>query len=211
MRAINKGQEPSSLTQHRKSSNADYENYVSKDELRRQLVKEQRGLCCYCMSRIYAENGSARIEHWHPQSQFPDESLDYQNLLAACNRNAGERSEKPHCDRSKGNTPISKNPANPHHRVEDLIHFKSNGTIHSDNTTFDKEISDVLNLNLAFLIANRKAALDGFIAALPKLGTLTPTELDRRLKQWNGENHNHVLEPYCQVVIYWLRKRIARL
>lgn len=52
MRNIRKGSEPASLTRHRCNTNSDYDNYPEKDELRESLVKEQRGICCYCMQRI---------------------------------------------------------------------------------------------------------------------------------------------------------------
>jgi len=55
VRAITKRQEPASLTAYRKTPDSDYGGYPVKDELRRSLVTEQRGLCCYCMSRIRPE------------------------------------------------------------------------------------------------------------------------------------------------------------
>ncbi len=53
MRTILKGREPASLTEHRATPGADYDGYRDKDTLRAHLVAEQRGLCCYCLSRIY--------------------------------------------------------------------------------------------------------------------------------------------------------------
>ncbi len=52
MRAITKNNEPTSLARHRCAAHADYDNYTDKDGLRQSLVTEQRGLCCYCLSRI---------------------------------------------------------------------------------------------------------------------------------------------------------------
>ena len=43
MRAITKGQEPPSLTAHRRASHGDYGNYRDKDTLRETLAFEQRG------------------------------------------------------------------------------------------------------------------------------------------------------------------------
>lgn len=34
--------------------------------------------------------------------------------------------------------------------------------------------------------------------------------LTKWLKHWNGDNHQGELEPYCQVVVYWLRKKLYR-
>lgn len=84
MRDITKEIEPRSLTEHRAGEHCDYDNYQGKDELRQALVREQRGLCCYCMGRIRADTASMKIEHWGSQARFPGDQLHYQNLLGAC-------------------------------------------------------------------------------------------------------------------------------
>ena len=84
MRTITKGDEPASLVKHRATAHADYENYPDKDTLRSHLVREQRGLCCYCLSRIRPTADTMKIEHWHSQDEFSSEQLDYSNLLGAC-------------------------------------------------------------------------------------------------------------------------------
>ena len=48
MRSISKGQEPRSLTEHKKQVGAIYDN-ANKDDIRTALVREQHALCCYCM------------------------------------------------------------------------------------------------------------------------------------------------------------------
>jgi hypothetical protein len=73
MRTILKGTEPASLTRHRATPGSDYENYRDKDILRVHLVREQRGLCSYCLSRIRAGAGQMKIEHWHCQENYRDE------------------------------------------------------------------------------------------------------------------------------------------
>ena len=211
MRNIIKGTEPASLAQHRCSQHADYDNYPDKATLRTSLVSEQRGLCCYCLSRIPSQNDAMKIEHWHSQTQFPAEQLDYPNLLGACLGNEGQPRKRQHCDTRKGDDPLSKSPANQSHRIESLIRFTADGTIEADDPTLNREINDVLNLNLPFLKNNRKAAIEGFKAALDKRGTLQRPTLERLLRDWNGESHSNELRPFCQVVVYWLRKRLARL
>ncbi len=71
MKTISKGREPASLTEHRAGEYCGYDNYAAKDELRAALVKEQRGLCCYCMGRISASSTRMKIEHWRCQSLHP--------------------------------------------------------------------------------------------------------------------------------------------
>ena len=84
MRNIVKTAEPASLAQHRHTPYADYDNYDDKDTLREHLVSDQRGLCCYCMSRIRPDADHMKIEHWRSQKEYPDKQLDYGNMLASC-------------------------------------------------------------------------------------------------------------------------------
>lgn len=65
---INKNEEPKSLTEYRNQPGAvwDGENFTPiKDQIRLSLLREQRFLCCYCMSRI--DEDTMKIEHWHSQ------------------------------------------------------------------------------------------------------------------------------------------------
>jgi uncharacterized protein (TIGR02646 family) len=210
MRAIVKRHEPASLTEHRASAGADYENYRNKDELRACLVREQRGICCYCLSRIRSEYEATKIEHWHCQTRYPAEQLDYSNLLGACMGNEGKFRKDQHCDTRKGDRDLSRSPANPMHHVEDVIRFIGDGTIFSTDPVFDGEINDVLNLNLPFLRNNRKKALAAFQEVLGKHGQVSRNVLERWLSEWNGESGSGELQPFCQVVVYYLRKKLSR-
>ena len=211
MRTIHKGREPVSLAQHRAAPHADYDNYADKETLRIALVTEQRGLCCYCLSRIRPEISAMKIEHWRSRDTFPAEQLEYQNLLGSCPGGQGQPSHRQHCDTKKGNARFSRNPANPAHGVERFIRYEGDGRIASSDLAFDVELNEVLNLNAAFLKNNRKAVLDGFKGALAKRGNLPRITLERWLRDWNGESHARELRPFCQVVVYWLQKRLTRV
>ena len=84
MRTITKGEEPRSLVEHRANDHSGYANYADKDGLRAALVRDQRGLCCYCMTRVAATGAGMKIEHWRCQSRNDHLELTYSNLLAAC-------------------------------------------------------------------------------------------------------------------------------
>jgi uncharacterized protein (TIGR02646 family) len=211
MRTIAKGPEPHSLTEYRLTPGASYAGYPDKDGLRRSLVTEQRGLCCYCLRRIRPQYDTMKIEHWHSQApgRYPAEQLNYSNLLGACLGNEGQPWDHQHCDTRKGARDFSRNPANPMPRVEDLIRFEGDGRIVSDNLAFSAELNDVLNLNEAFLRNSRKAVLDAFTAELGKR-RLPRAVLLKRAREWNGETDAGELREFCQVVVYWLQKRLAR-
>ena len=213
MRAITKGREPNSLIAHRKTSDSNYENYKKKDDLRRALVVEQRGLCCYCMGRIRPELDSMKIEHWKCQSDNKDEQLTYQNLLGACLGGDGQSAEKQHCDTKKGKSDLTFNPANPNHRIETRIRYELDGSIHSDDTDFDGEINDVLNLNLPLLKNNRKGALDGVLKwwrrEKARRHNRVPSDclIQKRDKYIGGDGE---LTPYCQVAVWLLDQKLKR-
>ena len=65
MKAIVKKNEPTSLTEHRASQHASFDN-LDKTDVRTFLLAEQGHICCYCMKRI-PESGSipsTKIEHF---------------------------------------------------------------------------------------------------------------------------------------------------
>lgn len=215
MRDIVKGQEPRSLTNHRERQFSDYDNYHQKSELRESLVQEQRGLCCYCLCRIDADLAMMKVEHWHPRSSYPQEQLDYENLLGACKggekpNREGERREDRHCDTFKEDEILSLNPAVPAHQVEKTISYLPDGRIRSSDPQLDAELSSVVNLNSRTLINRRKEVLRGFVKIYMKRPHKTKEEWQHVLRDWNGETHDDVLRPYAPVVVFYIRKYILR-
>lgn len=211
MRNIQKQTEPASLTEHRCRTNADftatYENYTESTDLREALETEQRGICCYCLQRIKPNATSMKIEHWKSQSRFPELQLEYSNMLGSCNGSEGRPSRLAHCDTKKGNRCIKLNPSNPDHSVERTVKFLGDGRVESDDQEFDTHLNDVLNLNNGYrLKENRKRVLDSFREYLRNVNP-SQSDLRRELAKWNG-NSSGALEPFCQVVVYYLRKKL---
>jgi uncharacterized protein (TIGR02646 family) len=211
MRNISKNPEPTSLTQHRCNTNTDYDNYAEKDDLRESLVNEQRGICCYCMQRIYPNLEHMKIEHNQSQSpsKFPQMQLDYENLLGACLGGTGKPKRDQHCDTRKGDNDISFNPADPARDVEILFKFPGSGRIEANDPQLQSEIDNILNLNHSRLVNNRKAVIDSFIQVLQSQKARN-VDFPKYLATWEGKNGGQ-LEPFCQVVVYYLRKKIAKM
>ena len=109
-----------------------------------------------------------------------------------------------------GNRDLSRNPAEPAHAVEALVSYLGDGTIESGDRSFQTELESILNLNTSSLVNNRKAVLAAFQRMLEKRSVLRVPTVERLLLQWSGESHRDQLEPYCGVVIYYLRKRLRR-
>lgn len=209
MRTIRKQPEPRSLARHRANTNADYDNYAQKDELRESLVAEQGALCCYCLQRIHPAADKMKIEHWHSQTGYAEEQLDYGNLLGACMGGEGRPRKLLHCDTRKGDFVLSRNPANPNHQIESFIAFLSDGSIKSCDEDLDGQLVTVLNLNLPQLKRNRKAVLDAFQASLSGRGRLSKADLEREAVTWSSVTDGKLKE-HCEVVLYYLKKRITR-
>ena len=192
MRNIQKQSEPISLTRHRCSSNSNYGNYAEKDDLRTSLVSEQRGICCYCMQRIYPTLEKMKIEQCQSQStnKFPEKQIDYTNLLGACLGGEGKPRRDQHCDTRKGDDDISFNPANSKHDVERLFKFPGTGRIEAidaNNKQLQSEIDEVLNLNHSILVDNRKAVIDSFTEMLRRK-KVRDVDLPKYLATWEGKN-----------------------
>lgn len=214
MRQIDKGAEPASLTAHRQTPHSNYDNYRPKDGLRHALITEQRGLCCYCMGRIHNDPLKMKIEHWRCQDLYPNEQLNYQNLLGACLGGKGQPRSKQHCDTRKDNANLQWNPACAAHHIETRVRYEPDGSIRSDDPVFDGQLDDVLNLNLAWFKNNRKSMLDAVLAwwksEKARVGGPVPRE---RLVR---ERDRHVggvgkIAPYCPVAVWWLGQKLARM
>jgi uncharacterized protein (TIGR02646 family) len=157
MKAITKGNEPISLTQHRANKPAFYEN-LSKDDTRTSLLAEQGHICCYCMKRI-PESGKtpgSKIEHFLCQDNHSQEELNYGNMLLACLGNEGSPKRLQTCDTKKGNLNLTCSPCNQARNIEYLIKYKPNGEIYSSDETVNTELEEVLNLNVKNLADNRR-------------------------------------------------------
>ena len=213
MRSIRKGREPASLTTHRESGGT-YGDFRDKQELREALVADQRGLCCYCMGQIRADGASMKIEHWRSQRRYKPLQLDYGNLLGACRGGHGEKPCRQHCDTKKGKRDLVWNPADPGRRIEARVGYRLDGTIYSYDETFDRQIEEVLNLNISFLKANRMVVLDSVFKWWRKeRGRVRGPVPAQRLRQKRTEHVGGAgdLAPYCQVAAWWLDRKLEKM
>ncbi|MCA9705815.1 MAG: TIGR02646 family protein [Myxococcales bacterium] len=219
MRAIRKGKEPRAWTEFRARPGASYSDVdAPKQELREALVREQGGLCCYCMTRIEAKPEAMKIEHWAPQSLAPSRQLDYANLLGAClggqlppgkGRQALPRHL--HCDSAKGDTPIGINPAEPGQDCTERFVYVSSGEIKAsgDDPRVGRDI-DVLALNhLRGRAGRREVILEAKrqVVARGKPSRELLLSMASRLEQVDARGN---LQIYCQAAIFWLRRQARK-
>ncbi len=154
-----------------------------KRKVRENLVREQGGLCAYCMCRIPRPDVPPKIvpvvlEHIVPRdpedARDEGQGLDYRNMVAVCHGNQAERGAR-HlidltCDAHKKNTEFRKvNPC----RAETLtsIFYHMDGKIDAADEDVRFDLVRTLNLNCPSspLVAERKAVLDSLIEAMSQV------------------------------------------
>ena len=207
------------------TQNPGVNSYTAYQSLRQQLFNEQKGICCYCMNKITIDNSN--IEHFLPQSVFPENGVDYYNLYLACRHSIGKAKPKQHCDTAKGNDLISKHIGYLHHnssknittKCVDLIQYDEDGYILPNKTGFktlikfyenyssltpqEKELLgtlEVLNLNCDSLVNQRKK----FIAML-KQG-IDPSKIQNMIIYYETQSVS-----LAGVALYFLKERLKRL
>ena len=204
---INKGKEPVCLTSYKKQKFSSYDGLSkeNKYEIIESLMKEQGYLCAYCMQRISHEKG-ATIEHITPQSTDASKALEYTNMLAVCDGNEGKGALI--CDKHRGNTKITVNPLD--ETTLKGIHYRSDGTIYSDDAVINKDLDKVLNLNCSEvgLPENRIRARKEFVCELQKIKpTGDINSLIRKfIEKYSGFNKKGQKYEYCGIILDWLKK-----
>ncbi len=207
MKHIIKGREPASLLTYRKKPHATYRDYREKDDLRKSLIEEQGGLCCYCMGRITIEN--MKIEHRKPQ-RYKKLQLSYNNLLASCDGNEGKPYHLQHCDTHKADKEIFVNPTDKIKNCEKIIKYSANGRISSNDPAIAEDLAGALNLNTQTLVNNRKQTLKAVILKLTMIRgrkeAWSVNSVHKILKTYENRSHGK-FKPYCRIVAYFLKKR----
>lgn len=187
-----------------------------KPEVTASLVREQGGLCAYCMSRVEVCHGSvndAHVEHILPQSKCEHgEDVDYGNMLAVCE---GQRGKTSWCDRSKGDKPLAVNPLKP--QTLRLIRYRADGLILSDDDDIERDLNVTLNLNGegTGLKENRKAVVEQLYRELNRVGNRGGDRAVRkycreRLDVLSKPDSDGFYTPYVGVLRYFLEKRLKR-
>ena len=240
MKLIEKQQEPNYLRKHRLKEyrvdggikiRTNYESFCKEIGLgdiqppsgfRKLLLIEQGYLCAYCMRRIphkhiekESEHDDMKIEHRVAQtdSESISKKLDitYNNMFACCMGGKGKKKEFETCDTRKKDGKITINPTDKSHI--NTIKYGFDGTITSTNTTFEKDIDEILNLNENNLKQRREAI---YKSVKKRTEESFKTLMDRKAKNeyLNKEIElwlkptNQKYKEYCMVAVVYLQSRI---
>ncbi len=125
------------------------------------IMQEQGWICCYCEDRIGQDD--SHIDHFCPQkgvNACPNQTLDYQNLLASWQRTVLKRPER--CGMLKGdwfNVTLLISPLNP--GCENRFRYAADGAISPANPQDQvaRVTIDKLGLDIDKLRALRASAL----------------------------------------------------
>lgn len=153
-------------------------------DLRRDiLVNEQQSLCVYCEKQITAKPTQSNIDHFKTRHQFPQLTLDYDNLLVSCNHHQ-------HCSHTKDNFGLNQsdydnliNPVTEHPNYFFDYSFAGDIIAKSNLNRMDAKKANftiqVFNLNNKSLIEERKKIIQS-------LQICTHLSLDEILVYFNG-------------------------
>jgi uncharacterized protein (TIGR02646 family) len=207
---IKKGNVPKSLIAYRKKFDARFDNLPAsvKDELREALLSEQGYLCAYCMCRIN-EKTAVKIEHY--AARTVQNELNYRNLLACCLGGENGLGKERTCDTKKGSRVLMIDPQNKEH-MNSISYRSSDGTIFS-HLGFEKDFSDVLNINNKLLKRNRLEIIQNLNFAIYKKfknNSCSKSFLVNALNKYRSKDSNGRLTEYAGVYIWYFSKKLKR-
>ena len=221
MWTIQKGSPPPAAVKlHAQRARWGEEGPGDKEALREAAIVEQRGLCAYCNGRLLRDHTTS-LEHWRPRSDPNTSHFEWRNLLAVCPGGQHDEREKVdtrrlsplHCDKSRGDQPLTLNPAAQSPNTETLVRYLPDGRVAATDPTYEAELLTTLNLNAAALVRRRKSVID---AALLKLQQAE--RLDGHAAQLKAlralltpyETSAGDLPPYPLAVLTRLRRAVER-
>ncbi len=202
-----------------------FDNEFPKNDVKRILLREQHGICAYCMRRIRMDSHS-RVEHLLPLSKNKDKAIDYNNMLGVCD--GGERISvnQGHilcCDAHKKETEITISPFDK--TQMDKIAYDNYGKIYTEpkDEAMERDINDVLVLNgiqkkdgtvrdtSTELLKGRRDAYHRakrMMETLNKNGRCTSAVIKKIMDKLYASDE---LEEYVGVQLYYFRKHYNSL
>lgn len=207
MRYIQKGKEPSELAHWKALANEDWQPTYEelrgdiKNNLHDTLLEEQGYLCCYCEMEVTRSN--SHIEHFKPRTSYPELSLDYNNLLASCQRER-EPKDPQHCGVKKEDWYDEKLMVSPVIAdCGDFFHYTGFGEILPADDPTKQDAATVtiqkLELNLDKLTKMRREAIDGI---LQSFNGLSQSEIELLIQKFPQPDAEGKYRPFYSAIAY---------
>ena len=192
---------------------------LDKSLIRECLIKEQHGLCGYCMRRI-ENDATTTIEHWEPIERNVDGVLDYGNMLGVCDGGSKVKEADIEdgrrilcCDAAKGNQEITISPYNKDHM--DKIRYHEDGTIytHPRDEILERDINDVLHLNgengldtSTRLLHGRRETYRSYFNEMKRHGNkISRAYIEKRIKAIKSKDE---YPAFAGVILYLLKRKL---
>lgn len=212
---------------------------MPKATIRSELIKEQHGLCAYCMRRITGQQNDTKIEHYKALSMDKDGALDYQNYLGVCYGGEHDSPEQNKqclcCDASRGDRELTISPWN--QRQMQAIGYYKNGEIYVRpnaglgselQNAMQVDIDDVLHLNgekdsygkiewdtRSKLVAGRRCICDSVHSQFDrwsKKGFLTADYLQEKIEKLESQlKGDNIADEYIGVRLYLYKRKKEKL
>lgn len=200
---------------------------LDKQSVRESLVREQRGLCAYCMKRI-EPNDRMHIEHFTPVKGHKDMVLNYQNMLGCCKGGGGRNEENRVlcCDAAKKEKSISLDPRNKEMMAKVRYSFKGRIYVYPEDSSLQHDIDRTLMLNGKLdpkgnmtsdtstkIVAGRRFAYKEYEILMQQLDkkygkneSKIQTAVKKKIAEIEGME---ILPEYAGVMLYFLRRRVG--
>jgi len=222
MRTLRKTKpEPTCLKTYRETPGADWSSVhgESRAELRKQLWRDQEGLCAYCQSRIGPSSDTGTddafaklaestmtIEHFAARSVDASKTFVWENLLGSCK---GTSNGDEHCDKYRGAKPLPLHPCTvvkleSHFRYTKTGEIKVAGTLNETQRHDAQAMIDNLHLNARTLMRNRAEIQERIGRKLA--GGADP----RKLLACAATPRSGALEAFVQVALDYLAKKCGQ-
>lgn len=166
------------------------ESVWQQDYIKKALLEMSNSKCCYCECEVNVAGSDLHVEHFHPKDLYPDEVIEWSNLLPACTR----------CNRRKGKLdtktksiihPVKHNPKNHIEFKKKLLLLSGKDdlgvfTIERLELDTDERLA-VDRYRLALAITNQlKKLFNGFVEALNTKPILTNSKKEKFQRELRG-------------------------
>ena len=153
--------------------------------LREHLLQQQYKICCYCCRRIDLDN--SLNEHIRPKAVYPKETMDYDNIIVSCakdHKTCGPKKDNQY-DEHLFVSPLDED-------CEEHFAFFPNGDI-VGLTEKGKYTIKILGLD-SYKLKQARAAV-----------YLNCEYCDEESMKWYLEAHEGMLEPFVDVIRYYVK------
>ena len=196
--------------------------YIDTKAAKEILIEEQKGLCAYCQKDI--SKGNSTIEHVIPLSQSPNHQTNYHNLVAVCSNFTPDKSNRLHCDKSRGSLllpPIifHKDFTYPYPKELPLYFYSNpNGKISTPTFNPDKHNLSVYNQVVSFieiLNLNHDNLTDARANILREFERYLPGKSDKLKKKFWSDKKDEIMKqlkhPFRQFLLIYCHQQIHGL